>query len=263
MADQKRTHSEWLTITWFECNGNFVAIRNFRRIAEFGMPEADKVFYGEGYRVPETLNNISSGRWVFPDQSVFEHSSRDQMGTLFRDKGLTMGQNAVDAASLVFGHSILDYCVNECCRISAAACIGDWEADVEKRKVELAQIRASDYNTVLRQSVDNYVEEQCRSKSLVKRIDLLNRKCQPIPTFVRDDVPYKYDSDKVERIDLRRQEIVHRTAINMALDSVEDDLEYLDATTTYVVNLVTNKYRLPIDVEFWMKHNQKREEIAE
>ena len=130
------------------------------------MPEANKVFYREGYRTPEMLDKISSGKWVFPDKSFLEHSWRDQVGTLMRDRGLTMGQNAVDAASLVFAHSILDYCVNECCRISAAACIGDWEADVEKRKVEVAQIRGSDYTTIIRQLVDAYVEEQCRSKSL-------------------------------------------------------------------------------------------------
>ena len=91
----------------------------------------------------------------------------------------------------------------------------------------------------------------------------MNRKCKPISTFVRDGEPYKYDSEKVARIDLRRQEIVHRTAINMALDSIEDDLNYLDATTAFVINLVTTKYRLPIDFEFWMRHSQKREETAE
>ena len=112
MADRSRTPSEWLTITWFECKGNFVAIRNFRRIADLGMPEANKAFYREGYRTPEILTEISSGRWQFPDRSVFQHSTRDQMGAQFRAAGIARGQNAVDAASLVFAHSILDCFVN-------------------------------------------------------------------------------------------------------------------------------------------------------
>jgi hypothetical protein len=48
MADQAHTHSEWLTITWFECQGNFAAIRNFRRIAELGMPEGEQDFLSGG-----------------------------------------------------------------------------------------------------------------------------------------------------------------------------------------------------------------------
>jgi NAD(P)-dependent dehydrogenase (short-subunit alcohol dehydrogenase family) len=44
------------------------------------------------------LTKTSSGRWQFPDQSVFEHAWRDHAGTQFRNSGITMGQNAVDAA---------------------------------------------------------------------------------------------------------------------------------------------------------------------
>ena len=206
------------------------------------------------------LTKITSGRWQFPDKSVFEHAWRDQVGAQFRHSGITMGQNAVDAASLVFAHSILDYCVNECCRISAAAGIEDWESDVGNRKIGVAEIKGVDYATVLRQMVDAFVEEQGHRKSLVKRIDLLNQKCQPVPPFVRDELPYTYERDRVARIDLRRQEIVHRTAFNMPLESIEDDLNYLDATTAFVMHLVSHKYRLPISVEFWMKYCQKRAE---
>jgi hypothetical protein len=204
------------------------------------------------------LTEISSGRWQFPDQSVFQHKWRDQVGTLYRNAGIASGQNAVDAASLVFAHSILDYCVSECCRISATVGIEDWESDVGSRKIGVAEIKGSDYATLLRQMVDAYVEEQGRRASLVKRIDLLNQKCQPIPPFEYDELPYTYDRDRIGRIDLSRQDIVHRTAFNMALASIEDDLNYLDATTAYVMRLVNYKYRLPIDLEFWMKHSQER-----
>lgn len=254
------SEAERLTITWFVCAGNFGRIRRFRRIAGFGMAEASEAFYREAYRTPEFLLEISSGRWHFPDTKVFEHEFRDQMGRQSSKQGVTQGQNSVDAASLVFGHSILDYCVNECCRISASAGLGDWEPRVAGRKVALSGVKDRDYGILLREMVSTYVEEQTRRTSLATRIDVLNKICQPVPAFKFDTQPYKYERPRIEQVDARRQDIIHRVALDMPLESIEDDIQYLEATTSYVVNLVSQKYRLPVDLKVWMAHIQRKDE---
>ena len=75
---------------------------------------------------------------------------------------------------------------------------------------------------------------------------------------LRDSPGAKYDRERIENIDFRRQEIVHQTAFSVVQESIEKDLDYLDATTAYVMRLVNYKYCLPVDLEFWLKYNQKR-----
>ena len=246
------------SITWFVCSGNFGTIRRLRRIAALGMPEASKAFYRDAYRTPEFLLEISAGQWHFPDTKVFEHEFRDQLGQQSSIQGVTQGQNSVDAASLVFGHSILDYCVNECCRITASAGLEDWEPRVLRKQVALSEIKDRDYGTLLQEKIDAEVEEQTRRTSLAKRIDLLNQICQPVPGFDFEKQPYRYEGKRIEQIDARRHQIVHHVALEAPFDSVEDDIRYLEATMSYVVNLVSHKYRLPIDLKVWLNHVQSK-----
>ena len=243
-----------LTILWFACSGNFRTIRRLRRIAAFGMAEASEVFYKEAYGTPEILLAISSGRWHFPDTKVFEHEFRDDLGQQSSKQEVTQSQNSVDAASLVFAHSVLDYCVNECCRIAASAGLKDWEPRVLRKQVALSEIRDQDYGTLLRELVNADVEDQTRRTSLAKRIDLLNQICQPVPPFEFRKQAYRYQRNRIEQIDVKRQEIVHRVAFEVPLESVEDDIRYLEATMSYVVDLVSHKYKLPIDLKVWINH---------
>ena len=87
----------------------------------------------------------------------------------------------------MFGHSVLDYCVNECCRISASAGQGDWEPRVAGRNVALSEVEDRDYGVLLREMVHAYVEEQTHRASLAMRIDLLNQICQPVPAFAFEE----------------------------------------------------------------------------
>lgn len=110
-------------------------------------------------------------------------SSGDRVGKELSDAEVGGGQNSVDAASIVFAHSILDYCVNACCRISATVAPGDWELRVSRRKLALGECKDLGYSELLRTKVNEYIEEQTRRTSLVARIDLLNEKCQPAPPY--------------------------------------------------------------------------------
>jgi hypothetical protein len=179
------------------------------------------------------------------------------MGRLMRKQAINQGQSTIDAASLVFGHSILDYCVSECCRITA--CVGQevWEPRVLGRKIALSEFKDRDFGTVLQEMVLDYVEEQTQRTSLSKRIDLLNQICQPVPPFTFANQPYKYDRARIEEIDTKRQEIVHRVALEGSLEAIEADLEYLEATTAFVVSLVSRKFTLPVDLQVWIEHVQR------
>lgn len=248
--------SEQLTVLWFECQGNFVAIRRLRRIAACGMEKLGTLSYQDGYRTPELLLEISNGDWNFPDETVFEHEFRDRVGNLSRDSAVSGGQNSIDAASLVFAHSILDYCANECCRISARVCVADWETAISDRKVTWEEFKDGNYSDVLGSRVSAYVEDISRRASVMTRIDLLNQKCQPAPPFNRHGEEYHYERASLEKIDARRHEIVHRMALAMPLEGVEGDLRYLEVTTEYLVYLMSYKYQLRIDLQFWTKHCQ-------
>ncbi len=53
-----------------------------------------------------------------------------------------LAKQTVDSAALVFAHTLLDGALSECCHISFLADPEPWCSSVEKRKVEISQLKA-------------------------------------------------------------------------------------------------------------------------
>ena len=234
-------------------DANFFNIRSFRRIALAGPPAASGGIYQEYFEIPEVLNSVG---WQFSDrEQVFSEGFRRDIAGKMTERRLLNAQAAVDAASLVFAHSILDDAASECCKISSLIAPDNWRTNIEQRKVPLERVRNSSFDDLYNQYLSEFIEQLTR-EPLMKRLDFLNQKCQPVHQMTVYQVKYDYDPERVKALDNLRHDVIHRVAINQQFPTIEADLVFLEHTSRFVVWLIVQHYRVRLDIEDWIKRRQ-------
>jgi hypothetical protein len=223
-----------LFILFIACRTGFSRIRFFREVAMAGRPIAGQEMFERHYgRMQELAKNDP------PDVLERCGSLVSQM-TFYV---VTEAQASIDAASLVFAHSILDDIASECCSISFQAAPGEWAPTIEQRKVPLGQVKDRNYQQLLLSMGADYVE-QLKHDPLMKRLDIINQHCQPTAAFSWKGQPYAYDRDRIQRLDDSRHAIVHAPSVGKSLPDIEEELSFLHATSQFIIWMVCERYRL-------------------
>ena len=155
---------------------------------------------------------------------------------------------AVDAATVVFAHSIVDNAATQYLRVAALAAPHDWAPFLDQRKLPLRDMRERNYAEVLREKINGELDDLSR-QSLTKRIDRLHALCPPTPNL-RDDFDYAFDGGRIERFDKDRQDVVHGDRLGVPFPNLHDDLRYLKQTTSYFMALVALRHNLKLDPQF-------------
>ena len=177
--------------------------------------------------------------------------------------GTTYAQ--VDAATLIFYHSILDGVVFDCLRVTALQAPGDWEEDFANAQVGLLEARDQAYDKLLRSKIDKRLETLER-ESLLTKVGKLFARCKPEPNWSPMH-GYVYDQASIKRFDDQRHEIVHGAAVGkpLALFQVTDEsLFYLLRTGIFFILLINMRYGLHVDANVWsaaaqgMERNTKK-----
>lgn len=157
-------------------------------------------------------------------------------------------QAVIDAASLVFAHSVLDSAVYQYCRVSAMAQPCDWERFAADRKVTLADVRNRGYEGVLELKVQELVLAFER-ESLPKKIQRLFAICQPLPNLPGG---FSYSSERLEDLDKLRHALVHGYNLHSRIPELERATGFLQATNYLLYNMVMTRYRLPFRADILM-----------
>lgn len=158
---------------------------------------------------------------------------------------------AAEAAILLFGHTVLDSVTADLCEIIADIAPELWEDALRDRKVSLKDLKESgSYAATLRSLLRSHLSELER-KSLIERIRLITQKCfpggQPLPVFESMwGGDFKLDLKRIEAIDHRRQDVIHRAEFDKRSDEFEDDLEYCELTVTYLVKIISIRFGIPV-----------------
>jgi hypothetical protein len=148
----------------------------------------------------------------------------------------------VDAASLVFAHSILDAAAFDLCRVTALIDINPWVELVSARKISLSALKTDSYETIARAQVNAYLEDLER-KSLIEKIDRLFGICKP-RNGISPYAEYNYDRDRVVTLDKMRHDVVHHAG-PISLPDGSNDIKYLAHTYSYLVAMVAYRHTLP------------------
>lgn len=223
---------ERLAMLSFGRIAGFGRIRIFRQVSMAGPPAASGEIFKRFNRLPDGV--------VEEDAGVLDRMRSMAMQLTYNS--LAEAQSAIDAASLVFAHSLLDDCASECCRISLLADPGAWMQDIVQRKVSVEQLQSSSLDQILADLRASYVE-QLTKDALMKRLDTLNAKCQPVAPLRTDGVTYAYDRDRVKNLDALRHQIVHRPAEQKRLPTtLEDDLQFADNTCRFLTWMISQRH---------------------
>jgi hypothetical protein len=164
--------------------------------------------------------------------------------------GTTYAQ--VDAATLIFYHSILDGVAFDCLRVTALQAPSDWEEDLANAQVGLLEARDEAYDKLLWAKIDKRLATLERESLLIK-VDKLFARCKPEPDWSPMH-GYAYDRSRISQFDDQRHEIVHGAVVGtpLALFPVTDEsLSYLWRTGLFFVGLIKMRYGLQIDSKVW------------
>jgi hypothetical protein len=196
------------------------------------------------------LVDIESGRPASP-------MSTDQYRKLGKSGAQAIFDSSyasLDAAVLVFYHSLLDALAFDYCRVTVLHAPRDWEQDLKNTQVQLLQTQSKSYDQLLQAKLDERLEKLER-ESLLTKVDRLFARCNP-PSGWSPMVAYAFDRERIKRFDDQRHEIVHGKALGKppTLFQVSDEnLFYVQQTGMYFMGLVNFKYHLRIDPKCWPK----------
>jgi hypothetical protein len=249
--------TQMVTVLYIQSQINFSRIRQLRRIAKNGLDATAPAIYKEGYFTPEFLKSL--GDWHFSDPTIFSHEKRKYIAETMTKSALSEAQGSIDAASLIFAHSVLDDLATETCKVIAVADPMCWENAVVDKKISIADIRESSFDQLYRKLLDKYLNSLGRQEALTRRIDIIHQRCPPLGAFVMTEASYKYNSAKILEVDSERQEIIHRVRWDIPSSTIVADIDYMDNTCRYLIWLVVCKYELQIDLAHWFELNTAKQ----
>jgi len=235
------------TETFRTCNSRFAVISSFREITRLGFSSAIFHIYDQNLHFADALFNDQQYEKLFIDkQKVFESlGGVEAFGHKMTQDQLNNYKASVDAASLIFAHSIMDDAALNYCRCCALVNSNDWEKFVEKKQFSLEDIKKFSVDEMFSKKIHEYIDSLDR-ESLPLKADRLLNICKPPAGFSPLD-NYVYDRDRLVELDKMRHEIVHKSSSVPMLPSGDKDIWFLQQTTNFFMALVNSKYELKIN----------------
>jgi len=177
----------------------------------------------------------------FDERLIDSPEVRERRTAWFVEKTLSEANTLIDAACLVFAHSVLDAHVFELCKLTAFLEPESWLSQIEKKQVTLLEAKAATYESNRDRLLEKFFED-LDGRSLLWKIDLLHARCKPQNASTLRG--FKFDRQKLDEIDRRRHEIVHGDALRTAGSTLLDDVRFLNETTDYCTIMVLDCYGL-------------------
>jgi hypothetical protein len=232
-------------------NGKAI-INSFRQIGFAGIPYATKIVAEEQSSVIAYL--AESGKLSELFLGVRGPEDLKRIATMVRSKlteqTVKNARCSIDAASLVFAHSILDDALGSFLQITSDVAPAYWEKRLEGKQVPLAKLRDS-IEKVVASFVAKEVRETRRNASLIEKCDLLHAVSKPKATQLYTE--YKFDQGKLSEIDKLRQDLIHGDLLGQEIADAETALDYLHKTGIYFFVMLNQSFGLRIDTTVFSK----------
>jgi len=216
-------------------------ISNFREVSQLGLHEATQKLYERNAEIIRHSLSDPEMRKLFtdPDAFISEGHAAAAPRELTR-KAAGDFTSSVDAASLVFAHSLLDSSLQDCCRLCAILAPSDWVPTIRDRKTSIGQI----IDTSVKDVIDELISadlERLERESLLKKSDRMFSLCPPPAGFVAIQ-GFNFDRARLLALDELRHNAVHSNDQHKFLPNGEDDLLFLQRSGLYVWRLINAKH---------------------
>jgi len=245
---------ELFTRTFLRMNERFANIYSLIRLAELGLPVATFMLHKETSIFVKELVFDPKNENLFTDKAglLKQLGGLDGLTNHMAGAQVETFQKAIDAAFLVFAHSILDDTALEYCRVCSLVAPNDWEDVVIKKKVNVEEVKKKPYDAILKELINEYIVELDK-KSLLDKVDNLFKICRP-PGGFSNMKNYSFDRGRIEALDKMRHSIIHGDGPIITLPNGKEDIWYMNQTGHHLMSLVNNKYDLRIDPNIIVKY---------
>ena len=201
--------------------------------------EADKITF-----VADMFYGSEFDKILIDKEKFFEMNPPDKIVQNMTEQTVQEMELVMNAASIVFVHSVLDAAALDFCRVTALVAPTDWETFVEKKGVSLAELKDANYDKLLQQKLKDYFV-QLERESLLTKADQLLARCKPEAKWSPMN-NYEYDRKRLEYLDKFRHNIIHGDGLGMELKNADDEIDYLMRTALYYMGLVNLRYGLKL-----------------
>jgi hypothetical protein len=162
------------------------------------------------------------------------------------DNAIRQSRRRIDAASVVFIHSLLDATLYSLCDISFALNPDDWLPFVKERKIKVGDLLA-DGKTEAVQAVTKDFLVSLERESLIKKSDVLHVICKP-PAHANFASNFTFSKDALETFDKLRHDIVHGLQFGSEIFTIKRELNFGLKAGVYFSSMVRYKYGLEKEI---------------
>lgn len=242
--------------TFFRSSDAWGLILSFRAFVEAGTPTAMSTL---GLAVQAYISDQlkrPAGQSIFKVDAM-KPGDAEQIARMMVEGRARDAQSAVDAASFVFAHTMLDSAAMDYCRVVAMLDPEAWLDSLKGRMVTLVETKDSSFRQLLRGAVDRYLD-QLERESLLLKIDKLYSMCPPPLDPSLRVRGYNFDRDRLERLDKLRHAIIHGDALGKPVPNAAAELDFLLKTSTHLLTMVAVRFDLKIDPSYLRTYYAER-----
>jgi len=233
-------------------------VTNFRKTFTAVASDASEHLEGLATELVRSLHEDPQWRGILKDIKTGEPagpglpSDYQKLGKIGAKDIFDTSYASLDAATLVFYHSLLDGVAFDYCRVTALHAPQDWEQELKASQIPLLQAKTESYDALLRVKIDERLNNLER-ESVLTKINRLFARCTPPAGWSPMD-GYSFDQKQIELFDEQRHEIIHGKALGKPLSLFrisDENLFYIQQTGMFLMGLVNRKYSLKISPSYW------------
>jgi hypothetical protein len=185
---------------------------------------------------PEAAEYFERAQFSLHDGSYLAVSVR---GT---ENNLSAVMSYVAASGLVFGHSFLEYVIEELLRMTRLCDAVAWLSIIGSKTIAISALLDPGIESAAEAKLNDYVST-LRKESLPNKIEILVKllKRSITTSNVRN---YTYAPIRLADIDSLRHDLAHHLKKDYTLEQAELDLVYLYRTSFHFLDLVVHRYDL-------------------
>ena len=233
------------TVVFRRINNGWAIIDSLRNVAALGMPYAKKIVDVQHKSfVSDLADSGQLEKLIIGIKDAGDlKKTADFVRERLTEQTMKNASYSVDAASLVFAHTVLEDEINSYLGITFHFAPDFWRDRVKKDPFDLEAVLKHGLDNVVGSFIQKKIWSIRRNGSLVTKANLLLAICKPS----EQDPYYAFDQEKVKSIDKLRQNIVHGELLGSEIADIDDKLSCLRNAGFYFFKLMHNTFGLRID----------------
>jgi hypothetical protein len=234
------TPDEVFTETFYRLVKGWATLHSFREVSNIGVPAAASQVKFNSMRTSRYLMQQKEWSNFIKDPITFDNTGgMEGLATRFAEGALRSAAASVDAASLIFAHSIVDAAAAGFLRVTSMIAPKDWEQFVDGKKWSVSEVREQRYESLFAGLLLRELDQIERNTSLPRKGQRLLQLCRPDPKWV---TPLDYDETRLVGVDSLRHDLLHKDLLGEAIPTIDDDLKFLEDLGWYFFVIVHNRY---------------------